>query len=274
MVLTNPVQSSTATRLPNGPAALIVAHPGHEVRVHGWLCRTRPEVFVLTDGSGHRDQGRIESTARVLASAGASRGSVFGRLTDRQAYDLILEHREDELRGLVLELAADLERLRPGYVLSDAVEGLNPVHDLCYVMTVAALNLSSRRLGAPIGHYDILLDEAPDGRLAGDPTAVQLRLTDEELGRKLREARGYLALQPEVESALEAYGEEAFRVEVMYPARPGRTLVEWVGEIPRYESFGANRVEQGVYPKLLRFRQHFEPVASSLLEWSRSEGTV
>jgi hypothetical protein len=63
-----------------------------------------------------------------------------------------------------------------------------------------------------------------------------------------------------VESALKAYGEEAFRMEVMYPAQPGRTVTELVGEIPRYESFGANRVEQGIYTKLLRFRLHFEPV--------------
>src|SRR5207302_1404403 len=31
-------------------SALLVAHPGHELRVHGWLERERPLVFVLTDG--------------------------------------------------------------------------------------------------------------------------------------------------------------------------------------------------------------------------------
>ena len=31
---------------------LFVAHPGHELCVHGWLEIARPKVFVLTDGSG------------------------------------------------------------------------------------------------------------------------------------------------------------------------------------------------------------------------------
>ncbi len=32
------------------PAASVVAHPGHEVRIHGWLERESPHVFILTDG--------------------------------------------------------------------------------------------------------------------------------------------------------------------------------------------------------------------------------
>jgi hypothetical protein len=52
-------------------AALVVAHPGHELRVHHWLELTRPFVIVLTDGSGHSGQSRLASTTRVLAAAGA-----------------------------------------------------------------------------------------------------------------------------------------------------------------------------------------------------------
>jgi hypothetical protein len=36
--------------LPDGKAALVVAHPGHELRVFHWLRLARPCVFVLTDG--------------------------------------------------------------------------------------------------------------------------------------------------------------------------------------------------------------------------------
>ena len=41
-------------------AALVIAHPGHELRIHHWLERARPVTFVLTDGSGHTDHSRIE----------------------------------------------------------------------------------------------------------------------------------------------------------------------------------------------------------------------
>ena len=40
-------------------AALIVAHPGHELRVHHWMELARPLVLVLTDGSG-RQGNRIK----------------------------------------------------------------------------------------------------------------------------------------------------------------------------------------------------------------------
>src|SRR5438034_752023 len=33
----------------NARAALFIAHPGHELLVHGWLELVRPFVFVLTD---------------------------------------------------------------------------------------------------------------------------------------------------------------------------------------------------------------------------------
>src|SRR5205809_6166035 len=73
------------------PAVLFVAHPGHELSVHGWLERARPEVFVLTDGSGGEGSARSASTARVLAACGASAGSIFGRFRDTDLYRALLE---------------------------------------------------------------------------------------------------------------------------------------------------------------------------------------
>ena len=51
--------------------ALIIAHPGHELRVHHWLEKTRPLMLVLTDGSGRTAQSRLASTTRILEQAGA-----------------------------------------------------------------------------------------------------------------------------------------------------------------------------------------------------------
>ncbi|MDA8015862.1 MAG: hypothetical protein MPN21_00310 [Thermoanaerobaculia bacterium] len=238
------------------------------MRVHSWLNKVRPTVFVLTDGSGHGDRGRIGSTADVLTSAGAAKGSIFGRLTDRQAYELILEHRTEELKGLVRELADGLEQLRPAYVLSDAVEGLNPVHDLCCVLTVAALELLFSRFAIRVDHYEFVLAEAPAARRSKNEDTIFYRLSDAELQRKLDRARDYAELRPEVDSALAAWGEEAFRLEVLHPVKSPRSLQEIVGERPSYEAFGARRLEEGVYSTLLQFHQHFEPVASSILEWS------
>ena len=71
-------------------AALVIAHPGHELRIHHWLERAKPRVFVLTDGSGHTNRSRLGQTAALLDAAGALRGSMFGRFTDREIYRAIL----------------------------------------------------------------------------------------------------------------------------------------------------------------------------------------
>ena len=92
-------------------AALVVAHPGHELRVHHWMERARPRVFVLTDGSGHGPFSRLASTAAVVERAGASPGTIFGRVSDRELYRALLGGDLLFFRGLAEELAGELERL-------------------------------------------------------------------------------------------------------------------------------------------------------------------
>src|SRR5688500_19310283 len=86
-------------------AALIVAHPGHELRVYGWLETARPRVYVLTDGSGRSQRSRAASTDAVLEAAGASRGGVYARLTDAELYAAILDHDHKLFIGLADQLA-------------------------------------------------------------------------------------------------------------------------------------------------------------------------
>ena len=55
-------------------AVLVVAHPGHELRVHGWLELARPTVCILTDGSGH------QAAFAAYALAGAAMDTPFPEL--------------------------------------------------------------------------------------------------------------------------------------------------------------------------------------------------
>ena len=57
---------------PDQKTALIIGHPGHELRVFHWLEITRPAVFVITDGSGRSGRSRLPSTTRILDQVGAS----------------------------------------------------------------------------------------------------------------------------------------------------------------------------------------------------------
>ena len=85
-------------------SALIIAHPGHEIRVHGWLELARPFVFVLTDGSGHSGKSRLDSTTKVLKKVNAKQGNIYGRFSDKQVYAAILNRDFDLFIRLTVEL--------------------------------------------------------------------------------------------------------------------------------------------------------------------------
>ncbi|MDD5579392.1 MAG: hypothetical protein PHY16_08965 [Methylobacter sp.] len=75
--------------------ALKVGHPGHELRVLGWVKRARPIVAALTDGSGHIGQSRLEISKKFLTEAGAIPSGLYGMVTDREIYSKILEQDHD-----------------------------------------------------------------------------------------------------------------------------------------------------------------------------------
>src|SRR5205807_7508802 len=87
-------------------AALVVAHPGHELRVFGWLSQYQPRVYVITDGSGRSGVSRVPSTTALLQQIGAPAGEVFGVISDAGIYRAILKADLSFFLGLVDSLAA------------------------------------------------------------------------------------------------------------------------------------------------------------------------
>jgi hypothetical protein len=244
-----------------GPAALIVGHPGHELRVHGWMEQARPLTFVLTDGSGSRNEARIESTTCLLQQIGARRGSVYGRFTDRQIYDALLREDHVLFLGLAVEIGRELREAGIRAVVCDAREGYNPSHDACRLLawTAAAVGGVS-----PCSCFDFPLVGPPN--LCPDPLrarAIWLNLDEEALHRKVAAACGYPELAAEVEKALSTLGPRAFQVECLRPAvelDPEHDRVE----IPFYESYGEKQVAAGIYQQVIRYREHLAPLAAAL----------
>lgn len=72
--------------------------------------KARPRVFVLTDGSGRSGVSRLSSTSEILADAGASIGSIYGRFTDQNLYAAILGGDFGLFEQIVAELAEALVR--------------------------------------------------------------------------------------------------------------------------------------------------------------------
>jgi hypothetical protein len=243
--------------------ALVVAHPGHELRVYGWLESAAPRVCVLTDGSGSGGEARLESTTRVLAGTAARPGSIYGRMSDRAIYAAILEHDFACFTELADQLADELAASGADCVVGDAVEGYNPSHDVCRLVVNAAV----RMLGGAVPAYDFLLVGAPGGCPdALRARAVWLELDDEALSRKLAAARSYPELAGEVEHALERFGVAPFRTECLRPVDLSRRYGWDPAEVPYYETYGETRVAEGAYDRVLRFREHVQPLADALWE--------
>ncbi len=258
--------------VPGGPAALVVAHPGHELRVHGWLEVVGPSVFVLTDGSGRSGQSRLGSTTRCLARAGAELGSIYGRLTDLALYAAILNHNFNLFIRLADELADALVRGRIRYVAGDADEGYNPAHDVCRLIIGAAVEMANRAVGHRIANFDFVVTGRPDTCPEElRPQAIWLELDESAFARKAAAARGFPELAAQVDDTLREIGVEAFRVECLRPVDNRAGYGGPPEQPPFYERYGEQQVAAGHYERVLRYRGHVVPLAEAL--WRYVEGT-
>jgi hypothetical protein len=173
-------------------AALVVAHPSHELRVHGWMQTTRPLAFVLTDGSGRAGEPRMEATTRVLTDLGAETGSICGRFTDREMYDAFLNGNYSLFIELAAELADEFFRHRIQYVVADSAEGYSPTHDACRLLTDAAVEIVKIKYGRQIANFDVAVVGPPDECPRQDrERAIWIHLDDEAFARKLATAGSY-----------------------------------------------------------------------------------
>lgn len=235
---------------------LLVAHPGHELLVYGWMSKAHPTVCVLTDGSGHHASSRLNATADLLAATGAMAGPLFGRFTDREMYAVLLERRTGVIASAVDELAAWISDDCFDVVVTDAMEGFNPVHDLCRVMAGAACELA----GVQMQRYEFPIHAAPR-----PASSLSETLDDSTLVAKLSAARAMEDAIPDIGEMLLERGAEAFRTESFTPAAHW-TVPGWKrGERPLYEQIGEERVASGRYESVIRYSDHFQPLIDTLL---------
>ncbi len=245
---------------------LIIGHPGHEIRCHGWMARHRPEVHVLTSGGGASLSGRTESTRRVVEATGARCGALFGQFSDHEIYAFLLDGNAAPLAEWTAALAAEIRRQEPGLMVTDMTEGYNSGHDLlAYLVDVAVLHATASGAKPPALRSQPLMgkpEQAWEGRLR--PTET-LRLNDEEYERKMEAARGYPELRTEVELALRETGVDAFRCEAFYATPQGEALLDFLpSSPPYYETYGEEQVRRGKYGQVIRHREHLRPFVAAV----------
>jgi AcrR family transcriptional regulator len=249
-------------------AALVIAHPGHELRLYGWIAQLRPRVFVLTDGSGRSQQSRLEHTTTILDRLGATKGSVYGRFTDAAIYRALLEHDFNLFTQLAAEITETIVKEELTCVAGDASEGYNPTHDACRLLVNAALAMARERYERNITNLEFMVTGQPNGRVATG-TAQRVKLDQPTFEEKLATARSYPGLGDDVEDLLRKYSEQAFRTEYLYPAVNGGDHSSSHQGPPDYERHGERRVRDGYYEQVIRYREHILPLARKLHGESR-----
>jgi len=261
-------------RLPwPGKSALIIAHPGHELRVYHWLEAAEPVVLVLTDGSGSLQQPRLASTAAVLKTAGARCGEIYGLFSDAEIYAALLDQEIAVFQQLLERIAAFLIHQHIDVVAGDVLEGYNPAHDLCRYLINAATTLVQRTTGRIISNYDFPLVGLPRRcRETQCREAIRLRLDEAAWQRKWQAVQGYSELAAEVENAVTTLGEDVFKEEWLHPVDHAAALWEFPSGPPFYERHGERRCQEGVYRAVIRYQQHVKPVAQAL--WRQASGSL
>jgi hypothetical protein len=193
-------------------------------------------------------------TAALLRDTGARAGAIFGRLSDAEAYTIILDRNAALLASLVTELAEQLEQDQPAMLVTDAAEGYNPVHDLCRVIGGAAIALA----GVATKQYEYAVVNHPRSLHAD----VVVELDDAEYARKIERARAEAGDLADIDTLLAQHGADAYRHETL------SLVTDWtaIGDAPPlYERHGEERVASGNYTTVIREREHMLPLRDALL---------
>lgn len=258
------LQDDSSYRWESRRSALVIAHPGHELRVYHWVERAHPLVLVLTDGSGHTDRSRLASTTAVLSQAGATPGSLYGQVSDRELYQAVLGGNANLFLSLTDEIAKILDEQGIEYVVGDAVEGVNPGHDMCRLVLNAALLRIEQTTGRRVRNFEFPVEGPPFDHSDNKSDGIQLVLDDGAYRRKLTAAKNYTELAVDLARIVSAHGEHIFRIEYLRPVHYGLEIGQLFEHPAIYERYGEKQVAAGLYQEVIRFREHIAPLAKRL----------
>jgi hypothetical protein len=237
---------------------LIVAHPGHELRLFDWMERERPLVFILSDGSGGAQSSRLGYSASAIRAAGATLIEGSAQRSDREWYAAILAGDIAAFTETADTITAAALAINVPLVVSDAADGYNPLHDLCQAIGSAVVARIARDSTPP----RFLVSPATQSAMGNE--AIAWKLEDEAVRRKRLAMSAYTPLTEEIARLL---------VEEPNALSTERLLVttfDWPENwTPGWEAFGRKRVNEGRFAVHITYRDHVLPIAKSFATTAR-----
>jgi hypothetical protein len=247
-------------------SALFVAHPGHELRLHGWMSREKPICMILTTGSrSGSDTTRLQASAEVIEAAGGRSSELFGAVLDRDLYNFILAGDAAPFRRWKATLADILVSGRVTRLVIDGWQLYSVSHDLAHVMGRLAASEASRRLGHEIEllQYDVV------PALLGGPIDVSspaccVTLSDRELTAKLAAVDSYPGIELELIELKQIEKEAHARMEGLFAPPPLDAIMRPPDAPPKYEAYGEARQAKGIYKDVIRWH-HVEDIIKQMM---------
>lgn len=189
--------------LPEGEFALSIAHPGHELRLYGFMEQAKPFIFILTDGGLPGDTSRMEKT---LANLGSIYGNTAIIAKDKRDVLYTIKHKKPEngeelfikdyeiLREIeeqktdffdfyIKKLANSLLFNKVDYVIMDAPDDTK-VHTVNTLLTHAAINLINEKTGKKISLYEFNVSLPFNTNL--NEECIKIELDEEMTKRKIK----------------------------------------------------------------------------------------
>lgn len=236
-------------------AALVIAHPAHEIRVLHWLTRVRPHVHILTQGSrSGADSARRQASELLIAAQGATIAKTWGGAWDRDLYDMLLDGKYGRLLHWADELTADLIARDIDLVVADSWQHYNVAHDLTYALALLAVQRARRALGRDIAFvtYPVVPQAlAPSAPVA--PNVATFRLSPTAIAAKIAAIGSTPGVAAESADINGAEGADAHVFETFHSALPLERVLQTPSQTPLYETFGEDRVRAGIYTDVVRW---------------------
>ncbi len=248
-------------------AAVIIGHPGHELRIYKFLKEFTPDVFIITDGSGANNSSRIDNSIRLINALGAKYIDTIQPIPDTLLYEYIIQHNFTAIVALQKSIKALIIQNNYNLIVGDSLEGFNPTHDLCrYLINGIVKEINSDEANELVFNYSFDLDAAPNKIINNHHNNdFYLLLSDKELDDKITAGLNYTELKYEIEKALNLFGKKAFNKEIFWWVENDHSIKNWNECAPLYEKYGKERVGNGIYSEVIEFEKNMKPLANLLL---------
>ena len=256
---------TTNTGTAGALAAVLLAHPGHELRLHGWISRFRPLAILLTTGSrSGEDRSRRQASEHMLDNLECARADAFGAVLDRDFYDLVLSGDARPFRRWIDAVAAALTAHRIDRVIVDGWQLYSVSHDLAHIIGRLAAQQATQISGRPIEvlQYEVVPAALGVGDLG--PAVARFLLSEDELQAKRAAVEAYPGIEAELEELGRIERADALRVEALFSVAPMTELLRQPARKPNYELYGETRQSQGTYSEVIRWH-HVEAIIRQII---------